>query len=144
MSLTIKLKAFFLRKITYKKNITFDNKKLKKILIFRYDRIGDMVVTTPLISALKKSFPKSKLIILASEINAEVLLKNQYVDEVKKYPKNIFLALKCLIGLRKEKIDLLIDLNHSIIWRALLEIRIIKPVWAISPQKGSRYGVSGA
>ena len=144
MSFKIKLKAFFLRKITYKKNIPFDNKKLKKILIFRYDRIGDMVVTTPLISALKKSFPKSKLIILASEINAEVLLKNQYVDEVKKYPKNIFLALICLFSLRKEKIDLLIDLNHSIIWRALFEIRIIKPVWTISPQKGSRYGVSGA
>jgi ADP-heptose:LPS heptosyltransferase len=143
MSLKIKLKAFFLRKITYKKNIPFDNKKLKKILIFRYDRIGDMVVTTPLITALRKSFPKSKIIILASEVNAEVLLKNQYVDEIKKYPKNIFPALICLFGLRREKIDLIIDLNHSIVWRALLEIRLIKPIWAISPQKGSRYGVSG-
>ena len=60
MSFKIKLKAFFLRKITYKKNIPFDNKKLKKILIFRYDRIGDMVVTTPLISALKKKFSEIK------------------------------------------------------------------------------------
>ena len=143
MTIKIQLKAFFLKKIAYKKNIPFDNKKLKKILIFRYDRIGDMIVTTPLISALKKSFPRSKLIILASEVNAEVLLKNQHVDEIKKYPKNIILALICLFSLRKEKIDLLIDLNHSIIWRALLEIRLIKPMWAISPKKGSRYGVNG-
>ena len=143
MNFKIKLKAFFLRKITYKKNIPFDNKKLRKILIFRYDRIGDMVVTTPFISALKKSFPRSKLIILASEANAEVLLKNQHVDKIKKYPKNIFLALICLFSLRKERIDLLIDLNHSIIWRAILEIILIKPVWVVSPQKGSRYGVSG-
>ncbi|MSQ80552.1 MAG: lipopolysaccharide heptosyltransferase family protein [Candidatus Methylopumilus sp.] len=144
MSLKNTLKAFFLKIIARKKNTPFDNKKLKKILIFRYDRIGDMIVTTPLISALKKSFPKSRVIILASEVNAGVLTKNRYVDKIQKYPKNIFLAILCLTNLRKEKIDLLIDLNHSIVWRALLEIRLINPVWAISPQKGSRYGVNGS
>jgi len=144
MNLKNMIKAFFLKLITNKKNTPFDNKKFKKILIFRYDRIGDMIVTTPLISALKKSFPNSRVIILASELNAEVLTNNRHVDKIQKYPKNIFLAILCLINLRIEKIDLLIDLNHSIIWRALLEIRLINPVWVISPQKGSRYGVIGS
>jgi ADP-heptose:LPS heptosyltransferase len=144
MSLNNIIKAFFLKLIGNKKNIPFDNKKINKILIFRYDRIGDMIVTTPLIGALKKSFPNSKLIILASEVNACVLTNNQYVDKIQKYPKNIFLAILCLIRLRAEEIDLLVDLNHSIIWRALLEIRLINPVWVISPQKGSRYGINGS
>jgi len=144
MSVKNIIKAFFLRLIGNKKNTPFDNKKIKKILIFRYDRIGDMIVTTPLIGALKKSFPNSKIIILASEVNACVLTNNQHVDKIQKYPKNIFLAILCLIKLRADEIDLLVDLNHSIIWRALLEIRLINPVWVISPQKGSRYGINGS
>jgi ADP-heptose:LPS heptosyltransferase len=144
MSLKNIIKAFFLKLIGNKKNTPFDNKKVKKILIFRYDRIGDMVVTTPLIGALKKSFPSSRLIILASEANAEILINNRHVDKIQKYPKNIFLAILCLIKLRAEEIDLLIDLNHSIIWRALFEIRLINPAWVISPQKGSRYGINGS
>ena len=144
MSFKNKLKAFLLKKIASKSRTPFDTNRLKKILIFRYDRIGDMVVTTPLISGLKKTFPNSKIIILASDANAEVLTMNRHVDEIKKYSKNIFLRVKCLLNLRKDKVDLLIDLNHSIIWRALLEIRLINPVWVISPQKGSRYGVNGS
>ena len=74
------IKVFFLKLIANKKNTPFDNKKFKKILIFRYDRIGDMIVTTPLISALKKNFPNSRVIILASELNAKVLTNNRHVD----------------------------------------------------------------
>ena len=45
------------------------NKKIegniKTILFIRIDRIGDLVLSTPTIKALKKSYPKSKIIVLA-------------------------------------------------------------------------------
>ena len=50
-----KIKAFLLKFLTHKKAISFDIKKSNSVLILKYDRIGDMIVTTPLIRELKLS-----------------------------------------------------------------------------------------
>ena len=52
----------------------------RRILIIRPDRIGDVVLTTPLIRAVKKSFPGSFVGVMVGSNAAPLLLHNPNVD----------------------------------------------------------------
>jgi lipopolysaccharide heptosyltransferase II len=54
----------------------------RKILFIRVDRIGDMVLSTPALRAIKQSFPEAHLTVLASRANAPLLKHDPYVDRV--------------------------------------------------------------
>ncbi len=54
----------------------------KRILISRPDRLGDVVLSTPLPREIKKSFPDSFVAVLAREYTKDVFLHNPYVDEI--------------------------------------------------------------
>jgi len=57
-------------------------KRLERILLVRNDRIGDLVLTTPAITALGKSLPESRIDLLCSS-SAEVVVRgNPYLNEV--------------------------------------------------------------
>jgi ADP-heptose:LPS heptosyltransferase len=58
-----------------------------KILVIRRDNIGDLVCTTPLISALRRRFPQGWLGALVNSYNAPVLDGNPDLDEVFVYTK---------------------------------------------------------
>ena len=60
---------------------------LMKILIIRRDNIGDLVCTTPLISALRKQLPNSQIDVLSTRYNHAVLERNPDVDNVYHYTK---------------------------------------------------------
>jgi len=52
------------------------------ILILRPDHIGDMLLTTPLLSLLRKSFPKWKISILSGSWALPVLENNPNIDDI--------------------------------------------------------------
>jgi len=52
------------------------------ILICRTDRIGDLILTIPLIETMKTAYPKVKLNVLISDYTAPVLMNNPYVDNI--------------------------------------------------------------
>lgn len=54
----------------------------ERILIIRWDRIGDMVLSTPALEALRRRFPDAGIDVLASSMNAPVLIKHPSVDNV--------------------------------------------------------------
>ncbi|MDO8788925.1 MAG: glycosyltransferase family 9 protein [Sulfuritalea sp.] len=58
-----------------------------KILVIRRDNIGDLVCTTPLISALRQRFPDGWLGALVNSYNAPVLDGNPDLDSVFAYTK---------------------------------------------------------
>src|SRR6185503_13908620 len=58
-----------------------------RILILRRDNIGDLVCTTPLISALRAQLPQAWLGALVTTYNAEVLAGNRALDEIFVYEK---------------------------------------------------------
>lgn len=94
--------------------------EIKRILIVKNDKIGDMVISTNLFRELKKSLPKSEITVIVSNVNKALVEKNKAVDKiiVADYPPKglkgladySFLAKK----LRKEKYDLGIDLRGSV------------------------------
>ena len=73
MALIINLKAYLLKKLTNKKLVDFDLKDTKNVLVLRYDRIGDMILTTPVFRELKKTYPNISISVLASKDNKDVI-----------------------------------------------------------------------
>jgi len=138
------IKALLLRLLTYKKSNEFDLKRTSNILYLRYDRIGDMVITTPVFRELKLAYPDIKITVLASKANKDVLLNNPYVNQIYTNHKNNFLTdLPILFKLRKIRFDVCVEFDHSVIPHAILRLRIIKPKIAVSVNKEGRYGVKG-
>lgn len=58
-----------------------------RILVIRRDNIGDLVCTTPLISALRQHFPAAQICALVNSYNREVLSNNPDIDAVYWYTK---------------------------------------------------------
>ncbi len=56
-----------------------------RILVVRPDRIGDVILSTPVFAALKKHYPKSHLTVLVRENVASLLRAHPDVDEVMVY-----------------------------------------------------------
>ena len=53
-----------------------------KICISRIDKLGDMILTLPVIKSIKIQNPNSKIHILASNLNAKILKNIKYIDKV--------------------------------------------------------------
>ena len=139
------IKAFLLKFLTNKKKVNFDIKKSKKVLILKYDRIGDMVVATPIFRELKEAFPEISISVLASQINKDVIRNNPYIDEIyTNYKNRIFSDLPTLLRLRKKSFDVCIELEHSVIPHAIFRLKIINPKKIISIHKDGRYGMKGS
>jgi heptosyltransferase-2 len=51
-------------------------------LIVRTDRIGDLVLTTPAIKALRQAYPMARISILVKPSTKDLVLGNPYLDEV--------------------------------------------------------------
>ena len=140
-----KLKAYLLRLLTKKKNLSFDLKKSKRVLILKYDRIGDMVVTTPIFRELKNAYPNISISVLASEENKDVIRYNPYIDKIyTNYKNSVLNDLPTLLKLRKKSFDVCIELEHSVIPHAIFRLKIINPKKIISIHKDGRYGVKGS
>jgi ADP-heptose:LPS heptosyltransferase len=60
---------------------------LNRVLVVRRDNIGDLVCTTPLIAALRRSYPKAWIGALVNSYNAAVLERNPDLDQIVVYTK---------------------------------------------------------
>jgi ADP-heptose:LPS heptosyltransferase len=89
------------------------------IVLIRRDNIGDLVLTTPLIHALRERFPRTRLIVLGTRYNVPVLDGHPDIDAVYSYDKAkhrpdlprllVWIAtLRTLLALRRERADLAI------------------------------------
>ena len=140
-----KFKSLILKFLTKKKQNDFNIKLSKKVLMLRYDRIGDMVITTPVFRELKKSHPNIEINVLASQANHMILKNNPYIDNIYLNNKNnIFLDLPVLFKLRKQNFDVCFEFDHSVVRHAIIRLKIINPKKVISVEKAGRYGLHGS
>lgn len=59
----------------------------KRILVVRTDRIGDVVLTTPVLRELRRNYPYSYIAVMVSPYAEDIVKGNPYVDEVIVYDK---------------------------------------------------------
>lgn len=82
----------------------------KKILVIQLRRIGDVLLTTPAVAALKNRFPSSRIDFLVEPPCDEVLAGNPHLRQVLVYkPSGIREALEWLYTIRKERYDWVVD-----------------------------------
>ncbi|MEJ2616428.1 MAG: lipopolysaccharide heptosyltransferase family protein, partial [Ignavibacteriaceae bacterium] len=60
-----------------------------RILICRPDRIGDVVLSTPIPREIKSRYPDSYIAVMLREYTKDVYVKNPYIDEVLLYDESI-------------------------------------------------------
>lgn len=85
------------------------NSAKKKILVVQAGKIGDMILTTPLFSGLKKIFPQSDIYVLTSKVNNEIAERDANVSGTIIYKKNFISVLSLISKLKKIKFDYWID-----------------------------------
>lgn len=82
----------------------------RKILIIRFSSIGDIVLTTPVIRAVKQQVPNAEVHFLVKKSNEILLKSNPYVDQIHTYKGD----LRSLIPeLKSENFDYIIDLQNN-------------------------------
>lgn len=78
----------------------------KNILIFRCDRIGDLLLSCPSIKSIKESSPDTELTVVTSEKNFSYAKTLKFFDKVYLFPKkNILKKIIFIKELRKIKYD---------------------------------------
>lgn len=90
-----------------------DPATIEKILLIRLRRIGDVVMTTPAVAALKKSLPHAHLTYIVEEPYRRLVEGNPHLDSVISLPLNqgFFSFLGFVRKLRRVKYDALIDFH---------------------------------
>jgi len=82
---------------------------IKNILVIRLGRIGDMVLSRPLLAHLKEELDNVKIDVLASADNHKVIANDKFVDEIIVWDKNPLKAIPTLLKLRSRKYDILLE-----------------------------------
>ena len=91
--------------------LPLDLSPVKSVLVVRPDRLGDVVLSTPVYESLKSSIPGVRVTALVDRPNAAVLAGNPFIDRV--VPLDRKRPWRTALRLREEKYDLAFTLNKS-------------------------------
>ncbi len=84
--------------------------ELTGILLLRQDRIGDMIMTLPLLRKLKEVHPRAGLYVVASESN-RIILKHEPDIDVIRYSKNPADFVSSLLQVREYAPEAAVDMH---------------------------------
>ena len=90
----------------------------KRILIARTDRVGDVLLSTPVIKALRDNYPHAYIAMMVSPHAREIVEGNPYLDEVIAYDKDSLHrswlnSARFALKLKRKKFDLSIILHPA-------------------------------
>lgn len=87
-----------------------DGEELGGILLLRQDRIGDMIMTLPLLRKLKQVHPRAGLYVVASESN-RIILKHEPGIDVIRYSKSPADFVSSLLQVREYAPEAAVDMH---------------------------------
>ena len=70
---------------------------MKNFIFFRTDRLGDFLIITNIIKAIKDKYPNSKITVVASKLNYHFIRKFKIIDRVILFNKDYNLIKKIRI-----------------------------------------------
>lgn len=88
---------------------------LNKILVVQLQNLGDSMIFTPTLRALREAFPQARIDMLVHPISYEVFHHCPYVDRFWQLPsRRLYHLLRCLPQIRREHYDaVILDINHK-------------------------------
>src|SRR5947209_5623302 len=63
--------------------------RIMQLLLSRTDRMGDLILSTPAIATVRKSYPGAHITMVCSPYNSVVMERNTDVDEVVQLPREV-------------------------------------------------------
>jgi ADP-heptose:LPS heptosyltransferase len=87
--------------------------ELSKIMFIRLNRIGDALVTTPLLHLIKQKINPS-IYVLCDKKNQDAFQNNEDIDKVIIFDKSINGIFKVLRFIKENQIDCLVDLHDDV------------------------------
>src|SRR5262249_50300212 len=85
-----------------------------RILFIRAERIGDVLVSVPVLRAVSRRYPRARIDLLASTANYGVRSAvARWVDRVWRYEKRVTTTIGLVRQLRAAAYDLVVDLSHD-------------------------------
>lgn len=110
----------------FKEKTSFDPKAVKNILMIKFWGMGSIILSTPLLEALKNKFPDSNIIFLTLTKNNEIIkllpsishiitldIDHGFLTFIKSFLKSVFV-------MRKMKLDLVFDLEFFTRFSAIM------------------------
>ena len=87
---------------------------ISNVLVVKLDRIGDMVMTTPIFRALKKGWPNAQISVLVNPVNKSAINNNPFIDSIYVYDKekkhkSLNSKIHFFRSIREKEFDLVID-----------------------------------
>ena len=91
----------------------------KRILIVRTDRMGDMILSTPVLKAMRQEYPNAYIAVLVRPYTRAVVEGNPYIDEVivydkKEYDRSLARFFGFISMLRRRRFDLALVLHPTV------------------------------
>ncbi|MFA6075679.1 MAG: lipopolysaccharide heptosyltransferase II [Negativicutes bacterium] len=91
---------------------------MKKILVINLMPLGDLLLTTPFLRALRNLYPDSSISLLADARWSDVVRLNPCIDEFialdkKRDHDNLFKQLRFVAFIRKKRFDLVVNLHYN-------------------------------
>jgi ADP-heptose:LPS heptosyltransferase len=104
-----------------------------RILVIRFSSIGDIILTTPVLAALKARYPQASIHFLVMDRFADAISGNPHIDELICFQKDRFKGLLGLarfaLGLRAGRYDMIVDLHaklRSMLISTLVPARVLR------------------
>ncbi|MFH1996409.1 MAG: glycosyltransferase family 9 protein [Candidatus Omnitrophota bacterium] len=93
-----------------------DEKEIQRILVITLSNVGDIVLTTPVISALAEEFPQARIDVMVGPRGKDVFEKDPRITKVVIYDKRVSMVKKRRLSLKLKKLryDLAVDLRNTI------------------------------
>ena len=94
---------------------------MKNVLIYRTDRIGDFLISTPIFSSLKRKFINCKIDIVCSNLNYDYVKSFNFFNKVLLYPDNIFKKISFYLSLSDYDHILVLDGKKRSIYNSIFK-----------------------
>ena len=128
--------------------------RCRRILVIRRDNIGDLLCTTPVLSALRRHYPDARIACLVNAYNAPVLQGNPDLDRIYSYTKakhapglplaHWWREWRVYQRLRRERFDLVIHANPMPHRRTARLVRYLGGRWRLGVVDPARQADSEA
>lgn len=93
-----------------------DKSQVNRILVITLSNVGDIILTTPVISALAKEFPGSRIDVMVGPKGVDIFEKDPHIFKVIVYDKHVPIAEKrrLQLKLKKMRYDLVVDVRNTV------------------------------
>jgi ADP-heptose:LPS heptosyltransferase len=99
----------------------------ERILFFRYDVLGDMILSLPILRAIRETYPKVKIDVLCSPKNFKILENSGLAENLYIYKKNALSLIRLVFILRKNNYHMIINLVTHASFTFGLVARLVGP-----------------